>query len=380
MIGAILVVAAAVSSPDPGVAAYLSAEGIEVAKVAKVPKRADDRAWSHAAVHEVLAHPQRTMRLPDKTANAHLLRAPTPVQVRALHDGTSLSVKLTWPDDTETRPVADAASFGDAAAMELPVTFGRGVRLPYIGMGDAGQNVLVYLLRTAKDGSYGREYTGAGFGSLTRTNVGGFYGDITYSPAQKMWQAVFVRRLTSHGHTIARGAVPVAFAVWNGALHERGGNKALTSWKTLHLQGLNDDAAYLKELSFGYGEGEYGDPAAGKAMVESMCIACHHVGDKALVPAELAPSLQSVGGIATYRYLYDSITNPNQILVPNPNKNRHHQVGGPQDPYGALPHNPGFSWSVDMGGGKTNSKMPPFALPKEQVLNMVAYLKPRPEK
>jgi len=366
-----VVMATSAAAKDEGVDNYLRAEGIYAVKVKKVPRNIHSNTWATAKSKTVQAHVQQSIRLLDKKANAQLQRGATDVTVQALHDGQRIGVRLTWTDATEDRGDDETHHFGDAAAMEVPKTFGRGIRLPYIGMGDAQQKVLVYLMRAFEHGSYGREYIGAGFGSLTRTGTGGQRGDVVYDKKRKTWTALFIRPLNSYGHNMRQGAVPVAFAVWDGSKNERGGNKALTSWKTLILGGYPADAAYLKELSFGYGKGDVGDPAAGKAMVESMCIACHHVGDKKFVPAGMAPDLTGVGNYATYGYLRDSIMNPSQVLVPNPNANRHYQKGGTPDPHGALPNDPTYQWSMGPA-----SKMPPFPLPPEQIAHMLAFLKP----
>jgi complex iron-sulfur molybdoenzyme family reductase subunit gamma len=372
-----LVVSLSLPAADPGVEAFLKEDAIEALAVKTLPTRALDRAWRRAPAKSIAAWPQRSVRLLDRKANAALERGPTSISVQAAYDAERVAVRVSWRDDTVDRGGADSAAFGDSVAMELPERFGAGVRLPYIGMGDDEQRALVYLLRAIPLGSRGREYVAAGFGSLTRTRIAAMNGELVYDAAAKSWRAVFVRALDSHGHSIARGVVPIAFAVWDGDKSERGGNKALTSWKVLRLANKKADAVYLKELSWGYGPGELGDPSAGKPLVESMCIACHHVGPLQVAPPGLAPSLQDIGRVATWSYLRDSIVDPSRVVVPNPNKNRHYDRSAATDAHGAYPNSEAFVWFASHGDKKV-SKMPPFPLPPDQVANMIAYLKPPP--
>jgi hypothetical protein len=61
--------------------------------------------------------------------------------VQALHDGTTLAVRLTWRDATADRHAAQTTAFKDVAALELY----RGDQEPFLGMGGPGAPVDVWL-------------------------------------------------------------------------------------------------------------------------------------------------------------------------------------------------------------------------------------------
>lgn len=333
---------------------YLATEVIEAAAV-QGALEADARAapWAKLPATRVLLAPQRTVRLNDRDANEALdvLGAPRALDVRAAYNERDLAIVLEWRDDTEDRaPSTETNQFGDGAAVELPLAFGAGVRLPYVGMGDEAAPVMLYLQRAIEAGSLGRELVAAGFGSSTRSSLGGARMAMRYERATRSWRAVLVRPLVAAGHDLRAGLVPVAFALWDGAQRERGGNKALSSWKAIRLAGSRVDAAQLAELSWGY-DGA-GDVLRGKQLVDSVCAACHRTGDKRSAPAGLAPPLDDMGLIATPSYLRESMLAPSAVIVP------------------------GKGWSSRGAEGKSTSLMPSLAaLPPSDVIAIVSYLR-----
>jgi complex iron-sulfur molybdoenzyme family reductase subunit gamma len=368
--------AAALASParaaDP-----LAAETVEVRQV-KGPLPADAAAplWDGLPAAAATAAPQRSLRLHDLRANEALAAAgPRPLRVRAATDGTDLAVVVEWSDATEDRARPDATdAYGDGAALELPLRFGAGRRLPYVGMGDATERVAVYMQRAAAGGVVAREAVGAGYGSLTRADVGRARMAMRYDAAAKAWRAVFVRPLAAAGHDLRRGLVPFSLAVWDGGKQERGGNKALTRWKLLRLGGYPLDATYAAELSWGRAPGDLGSVAKGKDLVEGQCIACHVVGENRLAAPGLAPDLSAIGVISTPGYLRDSVVQASAVLVPTPNPAQRQDRGGKQDARGAWPADEGYVWYVEKDG-RRSSAMPDFdALSKEEVADVVAYL------
>ncbi len=371
----LLLLAALAASPADR---FLAEESVAAAELPSVPAKADDPAWAKVKPATVLAHPQRTVKLLDRDVNAALpARTATPVEVRAAYDRQSLAVLLTWTDATESRIAGDEVTrFGDAAALEVPARFGAGRRLPYVGMGDEQEHVLVYLQRAVEGGAAASDHVAAGFGSLTRTGPRGTKNDLRYDARTGRWKALFVRPLVAGDHSVAQGLVPFALAIWDGAHKERGGNKSLSGWKFLRLGRWPVAPAYLAEQAFGYGPGEAGDPAKGKVLVESVCIACHHVGDKKFAPPGFAPDLSSIGAISTYGYLRDSLLAPSEVVVPHGNPNRHQDRSKPRDPNGAYPSSPVYEWSMLDPSGKKVSKMAPFtAFSKEDFAGVLAYLK-----
>jgi DMSO reductase family type II enzyme heme b subunit len=372
-LAALVLAPAAGAGDDP-----LASQTVE-AKEVPGPLRADPGLplWDGLPALAVTAAPQRAVRLPDRQANESLAAAPArPVAVRAATDGRDLAVVLDWDDETEDRSRGDATdSFGDGAALELPLRFGAGLRLPYVGMGDDAMPVAVYFQRAAAEGTVGREGVAAGFGSLTRAELGGASVAMRYDRGRKAWRAVFVLPLLAGGHDLRQGLVPFALAVWDGARRERGGNKALSSWKFLRLPIFPLDAAYAAEVASALAPGEWGDLARGKLLVESVCAACHAVGDKRIAPPGLAPELTGIGAVATPGYLRESLLDPSAVIVPSPNPYRHQDRSAPAPAGVAFPSDPTYVWYRRDESGRKISKMPAFAaLPGADIAAIVSYL------
>ncbi len=356
----------------------LLAEAIE-AKDVSGPLAADPAAklWDDIAAHAVIAAPQRTIRLNDRAANAALAEAaPRTLAVRAAFDGKDLAVAVDWSDSSEDRVRPDETdAFGDAAALEIPVRFGAGLRLPYVGMGDEEMPVILYRVLASAGGTIGSAGMASGFGSLARKDLGAVRAGMRYDTGRKTWRAVFVRPLFAGEHDVRHGLVPFALAVWNGAQHERGGNKALTGWKFLRLPRYALDSAYVGEMSYGRAPGDLGDPARGKLLVESVCAACHAVGDRRIAPPGIAPDLTTIGAISTPGYLRDSLLEPSAVIVPNPNPHQHYVRSKTPGASGAFPSNDAFVWYRRDPGGRKISKMPAFGtLPKADLDAIVAYM------
>lgn len=362
---------------SPGADRFLAADGVVVDAVDAVPADVDAAAWSKATATPLLVAAQTSITLPDKTANAGRSAKPHKITVRALASARDLGVLVEWADDSASRFDGDSAHYGDAAAIEVPVSFGAGKRLPYVGMGDAKNPVLVHMVRAQDGAVVARHAVAAGYGSLTHApDVTWMKTALVYREKDKTWRALFVRPLVTADHSVDAAVVPVAFAVWDGAAAQRGGNKMISGWRMLRLPKRAVDAAYVDALAWGYGDGDVGDAARGKPMVEAMCLACHRIGDKSFAGPDTAPELTNVGVYASYTYLRDSILNPSEALVPNLNKNRHQDRSKPRDENGAYPSSGAGTFGLPGPDGHSMSPMPPFAaLPKEQLGDIVAYLK-----
>jgi DMSO reductase family type II enzyme heme b subunit len=343
------------------------------------PISADPQApmWDATSPLAVTVSPQRTVRLHDRKANAALeAAAPRTVSVRAAVNGSDLAVLLEWSDATEDRASATETDVhGDAAALQLPLRFGTGLRLPYVGMGDEEMKVAIHLQRAVAGGTLGRDGVAAGFGTLTRADLGGTKVAMRHDPARGLWRAVFVRPLAAAGLDLRRGLVPFAVAVWDGARSERGGNKSLSGWKLVAIPGFPVDPAYVAELAWGRGPGELGDPVRGKQIVQAMCAACHHVAERRVAPPGLAPDLSGIGAIATPAYLRQSVVDPSAVIVPNPSPAQHQDRQRPPGPIGAYPASDAFTWYRRDASGARISRMPSYAgLPPADVQAIVAYL------
>ncbi len=365
-------VAAATAGLPPGLPPGLSAEVLEVAALpAPLPTDSAAPAWDALPVLQVLAAPQRSIRLHDRAANAALAKAgPRRLAVRAATDGQVLALVVDWADATEDRAAPDATDrYGDAVALQLPLRFGAGVRLPYVGMGDGEQPVALCFARaTAGGGTATRTAEGRGFGTPVRRDLGPFQATLTRRAGG--WRALLVRPLAAAGLDPGAGLVPFALATWDGAGKERGGNKALTGWKYLAVPGRSLDAAYAAEQAWGRGAG---DARKGRALFDGTCTACHATATDRGAVAGLAPDLSEIGLIATPAYLRDSVRAPGAVIVPSPNPHQRQAREG-SDPRKPWPADEGYAWEVREADGKVTSAMPASELPDGDLLDLVAYL------
>ncbi|MEW5847444.1 MAG: c-type cytochrome [Myxococcota bacterium] len=373
MVGLQAVVSA--SAGDP----FMTSETVLVQEVkGPIPDRVDDALWRSIPPATVLAYPQHSLHLNDKVANAALQTAkPRKLSVRAAVSSSEIGVHVEWEDATEDRIRPDETSvFGDAVALQVPQRFGEGIRLPYVGMGDEANPVVLYHQRAASTGQVVRTAVAAGFGSSTRAAMDGVRMSLGYDVTTHRWRAVFVRPLVAHGGDLRQGLIPFALAVWDGNHSERGGNKSLTAWKFLRVPNRALSERYVNEVAWGHRPGDLGDVAKGRILVESVCVACHHVGEKRLAAPGMAPDLTTIGGIASPSYLRDSITQPSEVVVPSPNPNQH--LRRPQAPgvTEVFPTSGLSDWSTVDAQGKRVSRMPSFGtMSKEDVAAMVAYLR-----
>lgn len=347
---------------------------LEVRDLSPLPGDPAAPAWDALPAVAVPAAPQRSIRLHDRAANQALAAAGLRhVTVRAASDGRSLAVLLEWPDATEDRaPAGETDAYGDGAALQLPLRSGAGLRLPYVGMGDEAERVAVFLVRAAGDGSTVRSAVGAGFGSLTRADLGPVSGALHRDAAARRWRALFVRPLAAGGLDLSRGLLPYAVAVWDGAGVERGGNKALSGWRFLRQPSLPLDAAYAAEQAWGRRQG---DAARGRTLFEGACTACHATATQREAAPGLAPDLSAIGVIATPGYLRDALLRPSEVIVPNPNPRQHQDRAAARGAHGGFAPDDAYVWFVREADGRRTSSMPDYAaLPPEDVADLVAYL------
>ena len=269
-------------------ATVMRRERLVAPRVAEAPSTAASDAWSHVPVTKLRLTP---LWWRDET-DAEL-------QVQAVHDGKSLFLRLSWSDDTPDRHALKTEAFKDAAAVELY----RGDAEPFVGMGAPGAPVDVWMWDSDHDGvradvedanpriavdqypltgaavdtaEYARPTTktdaqpeafltaraagnpivphGQGAGG-SELEVGG-PGSVTFAlPVNQSvkahgewrdgrWTVVLSRPLAavqgSGGVSLAPGErASAAFAVFNGAKRDRDGQKLITIWQDLVLEGNN---------------------------------------------------------------------------------------------------------------------------------------------
>lgn len=202
--------------------------------------------------------------------------------VRAVHDGTTLALRLTFEDPTHDAEFLGADTFGDAAALQWsldasPPLFtmgeqGRPVNLwqwkagweldmagvrdvaalhPHTppdqyGLTDAKSEALYITARAAGNpmavaarSSPGEVLTAEGFGTLAVVG-----GDAPLHARSRwnggFWDVVFARSFASQrpGELALLSGAPVRFAaaVWDGASKDRNGQKSVTVWHTLEIE------------------------------------------------------------------------------------------------------------------------------------------------
>jgi complex iron-sulfur molybdoenzyme family reductase subunit gamma len=358
--------------------AFSQSEVVDALYLPSAPTAASAPEWQTAPEKTFRTTAQHVVQLNDAAAN-HALDEPavSSVTVRAVYTEKELALRLEWPDATKTIVSrTETNSYGDSAAIELPRRFGGSERLPHVGMGDEGEHVYVYMQRASDEGVLSNTYTAAGFGSLTRTQALTVRTGMEYDETAKRWRAIFVRPLVDGDSNLKTGFVPVAFALWDGAKSERGGNKHLSGWKFVRLAKLPPDTGFLGAVSWGFNQSEVGDAARGKAIFGTICISCHRNGEFRRAVPGLAPDLSHVGVTAMPAYLRDSIREPSKVVVQNLQLNRHYDTAGEKDANGAYPNSAFYSWFVVDPSGKKVSKMPVFThFSDEDVKNLVAYLR-----
>lgn len=306
----------------------------------QLPLDPDDALWQTAPATTVRVYPQITIRVPGETAEAGTVTA------RALYSAQELALLLEW-SDASVENARGVGKFADAAAVQWPVQYGPGVRLPYIGMGNPGAPVALWFWLA--DGA--AETLGAeGFGTLTAQVSDGMQAKGAWKDGR--WRVVFRRSLAAGGEYCVRvdsakqGLVPVAVAVWNGAQAERNGAKRLSAWEVLRFEKGAADEQYARQLL----SSTAGDSAAGKRlMMEKGCAGCHAYPGNPAQPT-LGPSLANAGGIHSTDYLLESLSDPSRVIVPGKK----------------------FSFVQD---GKRLSMMPPFAGTDAERRDVVMFLK-----
>jgi hypothetical protein len=213
---------------------------------------------------------------------------PPELEVRALHDGQSLAVRLTWLDETRNDSAVRPQDFEDMAAVQLF----KGSPEPFLGMGAANGALDVWLwqadasLRADVDTAHPNmavdlyPFEKPGNGSrphardlqppefLTAQAAGNLRSDPARPPATNLqakgpgtltmrpkvsqvvratgqwqdgrWTVVLRRPLVvaaDAGIRLAPGdRLSVAFAIWDGAARDRNGQKLISIWHDLKLE------------------------------------------------------------------------------------------------------------------------------------------------
>jgi mono/diheme cytochrome c family protein len=241
-----------------------------------------ETVWSHVDATPIVATPLWWRNFDDPD-----------LRVQAMHDGESLAIRLSWRDDTPNTQAIRPQDFPDMAAIQ----FFKGDREPFLGMGAADRPVDVWLWNAAADADlrrYGdvdtaypnmavdqypfegqaggqivhptatqpREFLAAwAAGNLrsdpTHVSPGAYlhaqgFGSLTMRPRAQQAVAARGRREGNRWVVVLRrplpapdrgciafnrgGRVSFAFALWDGAAHDRNGQKLVSIWHDLVLE------------------------------------------------------------------------------------------------------------------------------------------------
>lgn len=318
-----------------------------------LPTDPGDTTWSRIEPEEVRLYPQVTVR-PKSAA-----REPIALMVKALYNEIDLAIHLEWADGHRAAQ-HDIGHFPDAVAAQWPVRYGRGVRLPYVGMGHVGHPVALWFWRA--DGRV-ETLAAEGFGSLTPQPPNGLEAKALWEQGQ--WRVVLKRSLQAPPWAVtvqmkpaSGGLVPFALAVWNGETGQRDGDKFLSAWHFLSFEKGKVDPRYIRGLV--WSPKIKGNPEVGKALMLKLgCAPCHSFPGNPL-PAGAGPDLTYAGGIHRPDYLLESIQRPSQVIVP----------GVPT----AVCCGPRQAFST-VTRGKRVSTMPAVKIPEQEILHLVEYLR-----
>ncbi|MEA3418732.1 MAG: ethylbenzene dehydrogenase-related protein [Campylobacterota bacterium] len=384
------------------VASALCAEGsITAVKVGNDVKPAmlatTDKLWDTAKATDVALYPQTTIRLNDKKANAANAKDKGKIaKVSALYNDKCVAFKIVWADGTESIQAGlESDEYPDGFAVQIATKFDDPKKLPYIGMGSDGRPVLVHLNKAVAEHfepngnkdvslqvnrhqtnafaedlsafdkkvvdvaetSYKRSFISEGFRSMTEIKDGSskFNMAMDYNKDSKSWSGTMGRHLKDENIDLsAAGAIPVAFAVWDGEKMGRDGLKHLSTWIAVDFEGKEGNEALVAELT----AAPKGNAEAGKPNVEAMCASCHTLNAEKVATPFMAPDLSNIGGYSTAAYLAESITDPSAVVVPGYNRNAHKN----------------FAWyNVDDKGIRA-STMPPMMTDEAMINDAVAYL------
>ncbi len=357
--------------------------GEDVSKLALSSK-----LWDKIKSDTVIVYPQTTVIMNDKTANeVSANMSAKSLHVKSVCDGKNVAFLIEWSDTTKNvQERRDSNTYGDGFAVQFATTKGA---LPYIGMGSEGRAVIVHLQKVTgalyepnnaqdvfhqvnvsnqnafgKDakayqeavakqgnGDYQRTFIAEGFRSMTQIRDASESSVMEMNYAKGTWKALLIRPLQSTYLSLS-GSTPVAFAVWDGALHHRDGLKRLSAWVELNLDGN-------RMLNPAFAE-TIGDVKNGENVVMENCASCHQYKEVKNAPEFMAPNLSNIGGYGNDSYLKESIVEPNGVVVPGYNLNAHRN----------------FAWYTLDDKGVRSSTMPPFShLDEKSINDAVAFLK-----
>ncbi|MEZ5445941.1 MAG: ethylbenzene dehydrogenase-related protein [Gammaproteobacteria bacterium] len=277
-------------------------------RVERVPEDPSDAAWGEADVLDVPLAPQAVVK-----PRAYETGVKS-VSVRALYSQERVALCMEWRDGARDGMAGQAEAFRDAVAVAFPAD-PRAGGIPYFGMGEPERPVTIYqwkadwqagpmtdvderypdmavdwyplagrepgaIVETAdygkQDGakafvtSWGagspladpqvqagtpvEKLVARGFGTLTSVDRPQQDGAGKAAWKDGVWRACISFPRAQEQFTFEQGmTLPVAFAAWDGASRERGGEKGVSTWYFLSLERPVGTVAYAAPLAVAAG-------------------------------------------------------------------------------------------------------------------------------
>jgi DMSO reductase family type II enzyme heme b subunit len=155
------------------------------------------------------------------------------VSVQAAHNGERIYFRMAWQDGSTDDAIRDTDQFADAAALLFPVNGDA----PLQSMGSPQLPVNAWYWRPDLEQPF--SVTAQGTGTTRRAVDPALAASARHHGDE--WTLVVRRSLGAAGPdqvTLTPGSgSKIAFAVWQGANHERGGLKAVTlDWEPLEVE------------------------------------------------------------------------------------------------------------------------------------------------
>lgn len=193
------------------------------------------------------------------------------IWVQALHDGSSLALRVTWSDPTESPADSVWAAFAsrieevmepeedagwapgapDRLVVQFPQTVPDGMERPFFLQGDGRRPA--YLWTWESTGSGAREQVARGLGTAVDQDAASQSLETRAIHADGEWQMVVRRALATEDvdndlQFETGRAVPIAFQAWDGDNAETGGRAAISTWYFISLGEPTPMTAYASPL------------------------------------------------------------------------------------------------------------------------------------
>lgn len=236
-------------------------EVIEAKRVEMLPAAPVDSAWNDVdrfwipLVGQIIVKPR------------WFAPAVTGLWVQAVHDGTSLAMRVSWNDRSsspdpawaewraritdvmEPKEAAPAAGTPDALAVWFPRRLTTGMERPYFFMGSTREPIYLWHWQSRGQAS---EMLGRGPGQMAPLPQGnGLATEASFDQGQ--WRVVFRRPLaaTDSANALAMSVgqpIPVAFFAWDGDNGEQATQGSLSTWYFIYLGEPTRKAVYTTPL------------------------------------------------------------------------------------------------------------------------------------